>query len=46
MVAIRLSLDDLYLVINPFDFASVDLVITVVQDTVATALQHLCKAIN
>ena len=44
MKAISFSLDNFDLVINSFDFASVDRVVAVVDDTIAMAFKHIGKS--
>ncbi len=46
MKAVCFSFDDFNLVIHPFDFTGVNLVITVVQDAVSVSLKHFYKASN
>ena len=44
--AVGLAFDDLDLVVDPFQFAGVDGVVTVVEDPVAVPLQHLGKLVQ
>ena len=44
--AVRLTFDDLDLVIDPFDLSGVDRILAVVADAVAISIQHFCKAGN
>ena len=46
MKAVCFSLDDFNLVIHAFDFTGVNLVITMIQDTVSVSLKHISKASN
>ena len=46
VVAVSLAFDDLDLVVDPFQFAGVDGVITVVEDPVPMPLQHLGELVQ
>jgi len=46
MKAVGLTLDELDLVVHPFQFAGVDGVLTVIEDAVAVTLQHLGKRVQ
>ncbi len=46
MKAVCFSFDDFNLVIHPFDFTGVNLVITMIQDAVSMSLKHFYKAGN
>ena len=43
MEAVRLSFDNLDLVVNSFEFASVDCVVAVVQNAISVPVQHVGK---
>ena len=43
MEAVGLALDDLDLVVDPFEFPRMDGVVTVVEDPIAVSLQHVGK---
>jgi hypothetical protein len=46
MVAVSLAFDNLDFVVDPFQFAGVDGVVTVVEDPVAVPLQHLGELVQ
>ena len=46
MESIGFSLDHLYLVVNTFQFAGVDRVITMIQNTISPSLQHVGKFVH
>jgi len=46
MKAVGLSFDDFYFVVYPFNFTGMNLVITMIQDTVSMSFQHSYEAGN
>ena len=46
VVAVSLAFDNLDFVVDPFQFAGVDGVVTVVEDPVAVPLQHLGELVQ
>jgi len=46
MKTIGLTFNDLDFVIHPFQFASMDGILTMVQDAIAMAFEHVCEAVQ
>ena len=45
MKAVGFTFNDFYFVINPFQFTGMDRVFTMVQNAIAMAFKHFCKAV-
>jgi len=46
MKAVGFTFDDFNFVINPFQFACVDGVITVIENAILVSFQHISKTVN
>jgi hypothetical protein len=46
MVSIGFPFNDLYFIVNPFQFSGMDGIVTVIQNAITMAVQHFAKVVQ